>query len=694
MHRSEVESILADAAYYIHVPSTNSSDPDQIVESPDRGAVLYDEMLVFYLVAQMGSAESRPAPSVLSDVALKFVEVQVIATLGELPLPLPPLVSASSSASASASVSAPAAPVAAVRSKAAPSMPSVPSVQSMGPLASAQASGTVTASGAASGSGSGSSGLGLVGRMPAPVPLKQLSEQLLSSYIYVPRIDRHKPLVTASGSHILFPLAVRLDVGRARIARSRMCSVNLTAQLFQVFPKHDEETSLAGVICDPETFDGVNAFAALADDPLFDRIPCATLSNQYKRLTPISAPPYKRTVKTTVTVLPALAVSICTANSSPESTLLSICIERNADFVDDLAIAIDAVHVQMSNAIITPLRETLQLPIELCQTDQLFLLYHAASVEETPTVIHEMLSPSMTLSSRAITPTGSTSNLPADPSLKQTASSANLVASNPPVVSRNSSRLVSISIQMTPRTAGTRHQQIKSAWYAKINVNSDGTIPKIPSMPAFHGQRFEAGKLSLSGQGDNETVKSGLEVSFHVMSRVVLRRIFRVQVLIVNHSTRERNLSLLIPHSTQSTEFGDQISLVEHYVKQGQDEVSIACLESRMDLRPIPPNACQLVNLHYIVIKGQIHKLPAMDVLDRDTGSSTTMTQQLQVSLRPLYGGAIVAPVPQNFVDASQLREVPDHQEVYIDMEGDNSMIVELLDLEDVNDIQAAANVC
>ncbi|KAI0474235.1 Mog1p/PsbP-like protein [Xylaria cf. heliscus] len=44
----------------------------------------------------------------------------------------------------------------------------------------------------------------------------------------------------------------------------------------------------------------------------------------------------------------------------------------------------------------------------------------------------------------------------------------------------------------------------------------------------------------------------------------------------------------------------------------------------------------------------------------------------------PLFGGALVCDLPSNFADVSQLRQVPDNQEVYIDKEGFTSIIVEI----------------
>ncbi|KAF5939086.1 hypothetical protein HYC85_023345 [Camellia sinensis] len=49
---------------------------------------------------------------------------------------------------------------------------------------------------------------------------------------------------------------------------------------------------------------------------------------------------------------------------------------------------------------------------------------------------------------------------------------------------------------------------------------------------------------------------------------------------------------------------------------------------------------------------------------------------------RHLFGGAIAATFPLRFQDVSNIRPVPDHQEVLVDPARDESLIVELLDLK------------
>ncbi|KAL7069416.1 putative nuclear import protein mog1 [Cryptosporidium serpentis] len=46
---------------------------------------------------------------------------------------------------------------------------------------------------------------------------------------------------------------------------------------------------------------------------------------------------------------------------------------------------------------------------------------------------------------------------------------------------------------------------------------------------------------------------------------------------------------------------------------------------------------------------------------------------------RPLYGDSIRVEIPKNFIDISKIRDVPDHQEVFVDDLSESSIIFEIL---------------
>ncbi|SCU92947.1 LADA_0G00496g1_1 [Lachancea dasiensis] len=79
-----------------------------------------------------------------------------------------------------------------------------------------------------------------------------------------------------------------------------------------------------------------------------------------------------------------------------------------------------------------------------------------------------------------------------------------------------------------------------------------------------------------------------------------------------------------------------------------------------------------------------------------------TLTNEMH-KLQPLYGGAIVCPIPEGFLDASILREVPDTQEVFVNSRDvseqgkfedglglDESIIVDLLERVEASNDRAA----
>ncbi|KAF8948089.1 hypothetical protein BGZ47_006497 [Haplosporangium gracile] len=51
------------------------------------------------------------------------------------------------------------------------------------------------------------------------------------------------------------------------------------------------------------------------------------------------------------------------------------------------------------------------------------------------------------------------------------------------------------------------------------------------------------------------------------------------------------------------------------------------------------------------------------------------------VNQQELYGGAITINLPSKFGNISHVREVPDHQEVFVNLDEDQSVIVEILEL-------------
>ncbi|KAF2201319.1 Mog1p/PsbP-like protein [Delitschia confertaspora ATCC 74209] len=55
----------------------------------------------------------------------------------------------------------------------------------------------------------------------------------------------------------------------------------------------------------------------------------------------------------------------------------------------------------------------------------------------------------------------------------------------------------------------------------------------------------------------------------------------------------------------------------------------------------------------------------------------------------PLFGGAITVDLPSNFHDVSDIRQIPDNQEVYLDVNGFSSIVVDILERVEKPDDEA-----
>jgi Ran-interacting Mog1 protein len=57
---------------------------------------------------------------------------------------------------------------------------------------------------------------------------------------------------------------------------------------------------------------------------------------------------------------------------------------------------------------------------------------------------------------------------------------------------------------------------------------------------------------------------------------------------------------------------------------------------------------------------------------------------------RPLFGGAIVCRIPSEWIDISDIRQVPDHQECWQDTREGRLLVIEILERKEIPDDKAA----
>jgi hypothetical protein len=74
---------------------------------------------------------------------------------------------------------------------------------------------------------------------------------------------------------------------------------------------------------------------------------------------------------------------------------------------------------------------------------------------------------------------------------------------------------------------------------------------------------------------------------------------------------------------------------------------------------------------------------------DHRSSTETTMEESSSWVKREFYGGAITCEIPSDWRDVSDVRQVPDHQECWQEMDG-AVLVVEILERQNVPDLNAA----
>ncbi|KAJ3254804.1 hypothetical protein HK104_007186, partial [Borealophlyctis nickersoniae] len=128
-----------------------------------------------------------------------------------------------------------------------------------------------------------------------------------------------------------------------------------------------------------------------------------------------------------------------------------------------------------------------------------------------------------------------------------------------------------------------------------------------------------------------------------------LRKIFTVQAFVVNRSSRTRRLTLVVPNKTKADGVSEWLSksqkggdgkidvhmdddeFLRRYEDVEKREASIVCLENNVELSPLPPNSCQAVNIHFIAVKGHMHRVERVQVYDRDSRHKMEVVNVLEV---------------------------------------------------------------
>ncbi|CAO3572532.1 unnamed protein product [Mortierella alpina] len=218
---------------------------------------------------------------------------------------------------------------------------------------------------------------------------------------------------------------------------------------------------------------------------------------------------------------------------------------------------------------------------------------------------------------------------------------------------------------------GSYEEEATSQTHGHLNGNS--------GRPAMNGGGLG---LDLAAQALNGVSRSrpdqdggdGIVVSFAVTERVVVGKIFNLEIFIVNRSRHIRRYTLVVPNRKRAKgsdpsqgskvlpplpsgeravvqnvpidPYMEEPELLRRHVDNETTEADIICLENNVRLSPLYPLTCQNLNLRFIAIKEQLHTIDLVQLVDNDTGFVTNLRNCLCFMAEASFG-ALSQQVPE-----------------------------------------------
>ncbi|KAG0014544.1 hypothetical protein BGZ81_000406 [Podila clonocystis] len=198
---------------------------------------------------------------------------------------------------------------------------------------------------------------------------------------------------------------------------------------------------------------------------------------------------------------------------------------------------------------------------------------------------------------------------------------------------------------------------------------------QVSGRPAMNGGGLSPGLgLDLANQALNGVTQGrpeqdsgdGIVVSFAVTDRVVVGKIFNLEIFIVNRSRHIRRYTLVVPNRKRAKgsdpSQGSKVlpplpsgeraavqnvpidpymevpELLRRHVDNETTEADIICLENNVRLSPLYPLTCQNLNLRFIAIKEQLHTIDLVQLVDNDTGFVTNLRNCLCFMAEASFG--------------------------------------------------------
>ncbi|KAG0271545.1 hypothetical protein BGZ95_000637 [Linnemannia exigua] len=198
-------------------------------------------------------------------------------------------------------------------------------------------------------------------------------------------------------------------------------------------------------------------------------------------------------------------------------------------------------------------------------------------------------------------------------------------------------------------------------------VNNNSGRPAMNQGGLSPGLGLDMASQALNGvtQGREHDSGDGIVVSFAVTDRVVVGKIFNLEIFIVNRSRHIRRYTLVVPNRKRAKgsdpsqgskvlpplPSGEQVlqnvpidpymeepELLRRHVDNETTEADIICLENNVRLSPLYPLTCQNLNLRFIAIKEQLHTIDLVQLVDNDTGFVTNLRNCLCFMAEASFG--------------------------------------------------------
>ncbi|CAG8504112.1 13440_t:CDS:2 [Ambispora leptoticha] len=444
---------------------------------------------------------------------------------------------------------------------------------------------------------------------------------------------------------------------------------------------------------------------------------------------PARPQPIKRSTRKVLPVKSALNVRMRTTSVSPLDNVLMMSVELENNTDAGSAFEVEAVKVEIANGIVTKydwgLESNVSLnqdkfPLTLHPVDQVTFLYSITILEETvvPKNSPQFFPPPNPYASRASSRRSSIASVFSSSSTvaptEDRQRHVSIVVRGSPALDGIRSRSIESrwncmldlsnlrrrDDSMPPQFPGIPgYNQRLSMQFNTMKTPTQAATPSRPGSifspgamtPTPTKGTFSAGSrrtfaglptipdndvLSAVGNGilaaankknnDVET-SDGVVVSFSVESKVIVGKIFTIQVFIVNRSKHVRRFTVVVPnrrrpndappnqramkhlpplpaggklplptevlgHGNSTVEaFMEEAEFLKRYLEFETNEADIICLENNVRIGPLNPSTCESLSLHFIAVRESLHVIDLVQLVDNDTGFITNLRNVLEI---------------------------------------------------------------